>query len=63
MNKISAAKVDVDCIQKESRHALAAKKNHTISFSMEDVQRIAGEASEAIKLAHGMLKTLKGIEK
>ena len=63
VNKISAAKVDVDCIQKESKQALAAKKNHTISFSMEDVQRIAGEASEAIKLAHGMLKTLKGIKK
>ena len=42
---------------------MAAKKNHTISFSMEDVQRIAGEATEAIKLAHGMLKTLKGIKK
>ena len=59
VNKISAAKVDVDLIQKESKQVLASRKNHTLSFSMGDVQRIAGEASESIKLAQGMLKTLK----
>ena len=59
MDKINAAKVDVDLIQKESKQLLVSRKNHTLSFSMGDVQRIAGEASESTKLAQGMSKTLK----
>lgn len=64
VNKVDAAKTEIDRIQKEAKEFVKMKKNHTtISFSMQDVQMIAGEASEAIKLAQGMLRTLKNIKK
>jgi hypothetical protein len=61
VEKIKAAKDDVDRIQKESKVALA-KKSGDLSFTMEDVQAIATSATETIKLGSGMLKTVKGLK-
>lgn len=62
VDKVMAAKDEIDRIQKESKQALA-KKSGSLNFSMEEVQQIVAAANDAMRLGNGMLKTVKSFTK